>query len=228
MVKKGSVIPKKACSHAETEIRNRKQATYEKTGYTGDTYCADCGKLIAKGKAIPKLDKEQQVISAKSYKKVYGAKAFQLNAKTSGTGRLTYTSSNKKVATVNKNGVVKITGVGKTTITIKAAATKGELAAIKNITVTVVPKAIANVNVVAKKAKMTVKVPGAKGVTYIVQYSTNKKFTSGVKKEKVNGAKAVTITKLKSGKTYYVRVMVKKNGQSSSWSKAKSVKVKWN
>ena len=105
------------------------------------------------------------MISAKSYKKVYGAKAFQLNAKTSGTGRLTYTSSNKKVATVNKNGVVKITGVGKTTITIKAAATKGELAAIKNITVTVVPKAIANVNVVAKKAKMTVKVPGAKGVT---------------------------------------------------------------
>lgn len=71
------MIPKKTCSHAETEILNRKQATYEKAGYTGDTYCTDCGKLIAKGKAIPKLDKEQQVISAKSYKKVYGEKRFR-------------------------------------------------------------------------------------------------------------------------------------------------------
>lgn len=149
-----------------------------------------------------------------------------MNAKTSGTGKLTYVSSNKKVATVNKNGVVKIVGVGKTTITIKAAATKGELAATKKITVTVVPKALANVNVVAKKAKMTVKVPGAKGVTYVVQYFMNKKFASGVKKTTVNGAKAVTISNLKSGKTYYVRVMVKKNGQLSAWSKVKAVKVK--
>ncbi len=35
-----------------TEIRNAKAATDTEAGYTGDTYCKGCGKLIAKGEAI--------------------------------------------------------------------------------------------------------------------------------------------------------------------------------
>ncbi len=37
-----------------TENRNAKDATYEETGYTGDTYCLGCGAKIADGTVIPK------------------------------------------------------------------------------------------------------------------------------------------------------------------------------
>lgn len=37
----------------DTEIRNAKAATDTEAGYTGDTYCKGCGKLIAKGEVIP-------------------------------------------------------------------------------------------------------------------------------------------------------------------------------
>ncbi|MGM9639994.1 MAG: S8 family serine peptidase [Faecousia sp.] len=41
------------CAHNHTEIRNEKNATDTEDGYTGDTYCADCGLLLVKGEAIP-------------------------------------------------------------------------------------------------------------------------------------------------------------------------------
>ena len=43
----------KPCDHKNTEIRNAKDATCTKDGYTGDTYCKDCGKKIGTGTAIP-------------------------------------------------------------------------------------------------------------------------------------------------------------------------------
>ena len=39
--------------HANTEVRDAKEATCTEEGYTGDTYCVDCGKLIAEGEVIP-------------------------------------------------------------------------------------------------------------------------------------------------------------------------------
>lgn len=39
------------CQHPTTEIRNTKAATCMEEGYTGDTVCADCGKLISAGTA---------------------------------------------------------------------------------------------------------------------------------------------------------------------------------
>lgn len=44
-----------AYKHRNTEVRNAKTATKNAEGYTGDTYCKDCGKLISKGKATEKL-----------------------------------------------------------------------------------------------------------------------------------------------------------------------------
>ena len=41
------------CAHGETEIRNAKEATCCEDGYTGDTYCFDCGEIIAEGTVIP-------------------------------------------------------------------------------------------------------------------------------------------------------------------------------
>lgn len=43
----------KPCDHKNTKIRNAKDATCTKDGYTGDTYCKDCGKKIGTGTAIP-------------------------------------------------------------------------------------------------------------------------------------------------------------------------------
>ncbi len=42
-------IPVKECHHASTVIKNAKSATCTEAGYTGDTYCNDCGKILAYG-----------------------------------------------------------------------------------------------------------------------------------------------------------------------------------
>ena len=41
------------CAHENTELRNAKEATCTEPGYTGDTYCKDCGEKIGTGTAIP-------------------------------------------------------------------------------------------------------------------------------------------------------------------------------
>ena len=41
------------CAHENTELRNAKDATCTVPGYTGDTYCKDCGEKIGTGTAIP-------------------------------------------------------------------------------------------------------------------------------------------------------------------------------
>ncbi len=41
-----------ACRHADTEIRNAKDATCTAPGYTGDTYCRKCGNKISSGEVI--------------------------------------------------------------------------------------------------------------------------------------------------------------------------------
>ena len=44
----------KTCEHKNTELRNKKEATCTAEGYTGDTYCKDCGTKLQTGKAIAK------------------------------------------------------------------------------------------------------------------------------------------------------------------------------
>ncbi len=53
--------------------------------------------------------------------KTYGDKAFGLESSYDGDGAVSYTSSNKNVATVDKDGKVTINGVGSTTFTVKIA-----------------------------------------------------------------------------------------------------------
>lgn len=76
------------------------------------------------------------------------------------------------------------------------------------------------------------------GITgYQIQYSTSKKFTGKATKSvtiKKNRTTSATVKKLKSNKKYYVRIRTYKNVKQnrktvrvySSWSKAKSVKIK--
>ena len=43
------------CYHTHTELRNAKAAACKETGYTGDTYCADCGTKTKTGTETPAL-----------------------------------------------------------------------------------------------------------------------------------------------------------------------------
>ena len=47
-------ITRSKCEHTQTEIRNQREATCKKEGYTGDTYCKDCGEKLATGTATVK------------------------------------------------------------------------------------------------------------------------------------------------------------------------------
>jgi|GEM_PF-2852172 len=179
--------------------------------------------------------KAGQTISAKSFTKAYGAKAFSLGAKrTKGDGKLTYKSSNTKVATVNASGKVTIKATGKATITITAAATTNYKKTTKAVTITVKPKK-ATVFSVAGSAKKKITVQWKKdsqATGYQIQYSTSSSFKSGNSTKLVNKNTTVkkTLTSLKSGKKYYVRVRSYKtiSGKKvyGAWSAKKSVTVK--
>lgn len=47
-------ITRSECDHTHTEIRNQREATCKEAGYSGDTYCADCGEKLATGTATGK------------------------------------------------------------------------------------------------------------------------------------------------------------------------------
>jgi hypothetical protein len=81
----------------------------------------------------------QTIGNISNTKVAYGTKNVKIEAKLlAGDGTLTYKSSKKKVATINKKtGAVKIKGVGTTVITVTAGATKNCSAASKKIKLTV-------------------------------------------------------------------------------------------
>ena len=182
------------------------------------------------------ITKAGNTISASSVNKTVSAKAqsFSIGAKVKGGAKLTYKSNNKSIV-VDKKGKVTIAKnyVGKATITISAAATTNYNAAVKQITVTVNPTGTKLTSAVSKKpGQMTVKWAKNTAVTgYEVQYATSSKFTSA-KTVKVKSNKTVTstVSKLKAGQKYYVRIRtyktVSKANYYSAWSAAKSVTVK--
>lgn len=47
-------ITRSECEHKNTEIINKKDATCSVEGYTGDTFCKDCGEILATGTTIEK------------------------------------------------------------------------------------------------------------------------------------------------------------------------------
>lgn len=119
------------------------------------------------------------------------------------------------------------------------AALHGNFSGSNSATFTIVPKGATIVKPVAAKKAITVKwkkqaakMSKSRITGYQVQCCTNKKFKRGVKKKTVKGYKktAVKISRLKSKKTYYVRVRtyMKTGGKTyySNWSKVKAVKVK--
>ena len=111
---------------------------------------------------------------------------------------------------------------------------KGNYTGSKTLYFTITPKkvSLSSVKSTAKK-KATVKWSKQSGVTgYEILLATNSKFSKGKKVVTVKGAsaKSKTVTKLKSKKTYYVKVRSYKtiDGKKvyGSYSKVKKVKVK--
>ena len=147
-------------------------------------------------------------------------------------GKITYKTSNKKVAMVNSKGKVTVKGTGKATITVTAKATSTYSKCVKKITVYGVPKKPEMKKLTAGKKKFTVQwKKDKKADGYQVQYSTDKKFKKNVKSVNVSKKSTkATVKKLKKGKTYRVRTRSYKkiDGKKyySGWSKMKSVKVK--
>ena len=147
-------------------------------------------------------------------------------------GKITYKTSNKKVATVNSKGKVTVKGTGKATITVTAKATSTYSKCVKKSTVYGVPKKPETKKLTAGKKRFTVQwKKDKKADGYQVQYSTDKKFKKNVKSVNVSKKSTkATVKKLKKGKTYRVRIRSYKkiNGKKyySGWSKMKSVKVK--
>ena len=174
-----------------------------------------------------------QQISASSRTVSNKTKSFSLNAKTNGNGKLSYSSSNKGVVTVNSNGQVRVVNCGIAEITIKASATTGYFAATKKITIQVIP---------SKPSLRTVKSPAKKIITakwkkdktitgYQFYMSTNKSFKTGtLTREYKSNKTQFKIFGWKSKKTYYLKMRsYKKVGGKkiySDWSSVRKVKVK--
>lgn len=182
----------------------------------------------------PDGEEKEQAITAKDITKTYGAKPFSLGAKANGSGKLTYTVENKKVATVDKNGKVTIKGCGETEILIEAAANGAYGEAEKVVTLTVKPKKL-KLTSAKSTGKKTVTVKwkkDAKASGYIIQCSTDQKFRKNVKTVTVSKNKTTSqkISKLKAGKKYYVRACAYAKAYSGkikgSYSAVKKVTVK--
>lgn len=177
--------------------------------------------------------KAQSIVMPKTISKPIGSKKFNLNAKASGNGKLTYKTSNAKVAAVDAKGNVTVKKYGVAKITVTAAATASYKAATAVCTVKVVPKAVKLKKVKAlkgKKAKVTWK--RDKSVSgYQIKYSADKKFKKKVKTVVISKNKITSkvIKKLKKGKNYVKIRAYKKAGKTKlygKFSKAKKVKIK--
>ena len=109
-------------------------ATIKDKNYSLKTEGASAAFIVAK--AYPALS-----VSAVKDKK-YGEEAFKLEVSNKGNGVKSYASSNDKVVTVDKNGVVTIVGAGTATLTVSLAETANYTADQKEVTITVAPKEI--------------------------------------------------------------------------------------
>ena len=152
-----------------------------------------------------------------------------------------YSGKAKKPAVTVKDGTAELVNgqdysiaysnnkqIGTAIITITG---KGSYTGTKTITFKINPKAAALKKLRAVNGKkMTVSWKKVKNIDgYQLQYSTSSKFKTYKTKKIKAGTLTKTISKLKKGKTYYVRIRTykKESGKTyySTWSKAGKVKI---
>ncbi len=223
-----------AMASAETLLKGGSTNVSEQSKARRALALAYLGLAPGSGEEPPvKPQKKNQTITyTKSYTKAYGDKAFKLNAKVkAGDGKLSYTSSNTKVAKYNKKtGKVEIKGIGQCVITITASETANYKKKTVKATITVNPKKLTLSSRNLKPGKKSLKVSwkkDAKADGYEIQLCLKKNFKSGVRKAAVKKAKttSATVKKLKSGKKYYVRIRAYKKVKVSG--KVKTLRGAW-
>lgn len=167
---------------------------------------------------------KSQTISAKSYTKVYGSGAFNLNARAK--TKLSYKSSNNSVASVSSSGNVTLKGVGKATITITAALSTTYKPATKNITVTVVPKSVTKVTAKQINNK-SIKISWnnvPKATFYKFDISSSSKFNSKDTYTYFVTDNSILCNNIR--KTMYARIVAAKSDKYDSfYSSAKIIKI---
>ena len=239
------------------------KATCTKEGKTEGSHCSICKKVIQPQISIPvTLHHYQKKVTKATLSKnganvtkcmqcgtvlqqniIYSPKTVSLSSES-----YTYSGKENRPAVTVKDSAGKMidgkyytvsyqnnqnSGIASVVLTFKDC-----YSGVLTETFTIAPKSINFSKVKAKSNKIALKWKKQKKQAsgYRIQYSTNKKFkgktTKVIKIGKPN-AESKTISKLKSGKKYYIRICVyktvKSNGNvqeiESGWSKAKSVKL---
>ena len=173
----------------------------------------DAGSLPAITQTVEAAAKK--VTLKASNKKVCAGKTVKINAKAMKGAKLSYKSSNKKIATVNRNGVVTGKKAGTVKITITAKKSKYKTVK-KTITVKVVKQ---NQKITASNVTLTIgqrKNLSAKARTPMIYKSSNPKVVSVDKKGNLKA--------LRTG-TAKIKVYAKATGTFNKASRTITVKV---
>ena len=179
-------------------------------------------KIVFTVKTNKKFSFKQNTIT----KTISDKKTFK-NRVSNNFGHVTYSSKNKKVATVNEDGEIKITGIGSTKIYAKCRL------GTTSMTLNVIPNK-ATISKITKKSANSISVyikrdNAATG--YQIIYSKDPRFKKGNKILTVkNNTKTInTIKNLSKKSKYYVKVRsyktVNKKNYYGNWSNIKSIKL---
>ena len=183
-----------------------------------------------KVKLTVQKNKPTLAIAKTKFTKAYGDKAFWIEAESEDDVDIMFSSNNKKVVTVNGEGKVSIKGCGTAKITVATVADSKYDSTKKTIKITVKPKKSTITSLASrKKTQMVLKwKKDSKASGYEIVYSYNGKSKKvDVKK---NGTTSATIKRLKSKKTYSVKIRAYKKVDGKKiygdYSKVKKIKVK--
>lgn len=187
-------------------------------------YIDSAGTYYGRIELVYTIEKaDQSFTGTTSYSKAYNSGLFKLDAKQKiNGGKVTYVSSNEKVAKFNADGSVSPVGIGTAVLTISAAESDCFKPASININVKVTPVKVSLYSAYKKKGKINVYWGrDYKAGGYQVQYSTDKKFKKNTKVITVKKSKKTSckIKKIKRKKKYYIRVRAYKKGIYGPWSK---------
>ena len=208
--------------HWEKEVVNKKPATTTEEGYTGDTICKACKKVLQQGEVIPKKGTASETPAASNKPDTSNTPAASNKPGTSNTPA----ASNAPAATE------KPSSSNTPSATKKPSASSGtQDASSETSTKASAPKAVKGLRIVNQKPlKLIITwLPETTVKGYEVQYAMDKKFTRSLKKKTVKTTYC-TVKKVKRSKTYFVRVRAYKlQGTKkiySKWTKVKKIKVK--
>ncbi|MBC8563098.1 leucine-rich repeat protein [Jutongia huaianensis] len=208
--------------HWEKEVVNKKPATTTEEGYTGDTICKACKKVLQQGEVIPKKGTASETPAASNKPDTSNTPAASNKPGTSNTPAASNApAATKKPSSSNTPSATK-----------KPSASSGTQDASSETSIKAsAPKAVKGLRIVNQKPlKLIITwLPETTVKGYEVQYAMNKKFTRSLKKKTVKTTYC-TVKKVKRSKTYFVRVRAYKlQGMKkiySKWTKVKKIKVK--